>query len=114
MSTVNTTDKHQTRVLADWRLPNKLKADMEAGGGLPDDRRSEQWQSNLRAMLDDWAAGSGRVEYSPADAGSRMCNISVNCETIRKLKAEAKRLSKLTGKEWSVAAVVRAVWEQER
>lgn len=114
MSKANTTKEQHPRERVDWRLPGKLEADMANGGGLPKRQRSEKWQSNLRTLLDGWAERSGRVEYDPAAETTRMCPMYVRSETVRKLEAEARRLSELTGKMWSAAAVVRLVWEQER
>jgi hypothetical protein len=65
----------------------------------------------IRRWLLGWSERKVRVDAP--EAKTAQISIALPVEVEEYLSREAKRLSRETSREWSMAAVVRALWEQE-
>lgn len=81
-----------------WRLPLRVAADM---GG--------DW-SPMREMLDAWAESGDELEPEEAEETTSVC-LRISHDARKALEREAKRLSKKTGRKWSVGKVARVLWD---
>lgn len=67
----------------------------------------------LREWIDNWAARQVSVDYQ-ALRGTKQVSMVLPEEAQEYLDGEAVRLEAETGRPWSRAAVIRALWAQER
>lgn len=66
----------------------------------------------LRNWIANWAKRDVKVDYN-ALRGTKQISMVLPEDVNDYLDQEAARLAAETGREWSRAAVVRALWEQE-
>ena len=81
-----------------WRLPLGVATEMN-GDWTP-----------MREMLDAWAESGETLEPEDPDETTSVC-IRISHEALKALEKEAARLTKKTGKTWSVGKVARTLWE---
>lgn len=107
MDTEKTT-KNDTQAVA-MRLPVELVDDMDERK-----RDDEAWTDELRRMISKWNADGGRCEVSKNAEDTKMAMFSLPVDDLKALEREAARLTKHTGKAWSIARVVRLIWAKRR
>jgi len=81
-----------------WRLPLTVAADMNGN-----------WDP-MREMLDKWAESGETLEPAESEETTSVC-LRISHAAYEALVKESKRLSKETGKKWSVGKVARTLWE---
>lgn len=102
------TTKNDTRAVS-LRLPTELVDDMEEHA-----RADEAWTDQLRKMIAKWRRDGGRCDVSKNAEDTKMAMLSLPVDDLVALEREAERLTKLTGKTWSIARVVRLIWAKRR
>ena len=83
-----------------WRLPLAVAAEMD-GDWTP-----------MRTMLDWWAENGEEMEVPDDPEETISICMRLDHGTLKALEKEAKRMSKLTGRKWSVGRVARELWAE--
>lgn len=71
---------------------------------LPADAVAELGPDGVREVLDTWAASGGKLD-PPGRKRSKVVQWSLEPPTLAALEAEAERLTRETGKRWTVGSV---------
>lgn len=100
--------KNDTRAVS-LRLPTELVDDCEEHA-----KDGEQWTDQLRKMIGHWREAGAKCDVPKNAEDTKMVMLSLPVEDLVALEREAERLTKRTGKAWSVARVVRLIWAKRR
>jgi hypothetical protein len=87
-----------------WKLPGNLVEDCH-------DRDGENWAQGFRDLLAKWCQKRQRLHVPTAPVSK---SFSMYSEVLERLEAEAERLTKETGQQWSAMQVGREIWHQQQ
>lgn len=87
-----------------WRLPANLVADCI-------ERDGENWAQGFRDLLERWGIRDRRLDVP---TGTVSKSFSMPSNLLHKLETEARRLTRITGREWTAMQVAREIWYQQQ